>query len=135
MILAVERSAFGSPWGQANILTELENDLSLNFIALSMNKRKALGYICARVIDREGEILRIAVIPEARRMGVGLELLQKIVKTLVQRKVATLYLEVAENNTAALILYKANDFLEYGFRPGYYDAGKTGAKLLRKELS
>jgi Acetyltransferases len=51
----------------------------------------------------------------------------------------SLFLEVAEDNAAALGLYRSLGFVEVGRRPGYYDARSGGGKekqalVLRLEI-
>ena len=49
-------------------------------------------------------------------------------KSAARRSASEIFLEVRENNQAALSLYRQAGFLEVGRRPNYY-AGVTGARF------
>lgn len=96
------------------------------------------GFALGRAIAGEAEILTIAVLPEARRRGVGSRLLSGILD-LARRSGATrAVLETAASNAPAIALYRAAGFGTAGRRPGYYlraDGGKDDALLLEKDLA
>ena len=69
-----------------------------------------------RAIDGEAEILTIGVLPEARGAGIGTFLLG----IMLEEAVSTVFLDVAEDNLAALKLYQGLDFEVVGRRSAYY---------------
>ena len=76
--------------------------------------------------------------PEARRRGLGADLVRAGAEAARARGASTLHLEVAEDNTAALALYRATGFVEAGRRKGYYarpDGSAAAALLLSLKLS
>ena len=75
------------------------------------------GFIVARrVVDSEWEILNLAVAPEARRQGIGRQLLGEILST----GRGSFYLEVRESNTAARQFYERAGFMVVTKRLRYY---------------
>lgn len=64
----------------------------------------------------EEEVLNLAVVPVARRLGIATALLQYAIRPNTRY-----FLEVRESNTSALNLYKRLGFIESGRRPNYYD--------------
>lgn len=76
----------------------------------------------------EAEILNIAVDPEFRRRGVASALLSAVSEVAQ----GTIYLEVAEPNTAAISLYRKHGWEYSGLRPGYYDHGSVNAVVMKK---
>jgi ribosomal-protein-alanine N-acetyltransferase len=82
------------------------------------------GFVLARAAADEAEILTIAVARGSRRRGLGGRLMQMAAGEAAGRGAARLFLEVAEDNEAALALYRALGFAEAGRRPSYY--GKAG---------
>lgn len=91
------------------------------------------GFILLRTVADEAEILTLAVRPESRRQGLGARLVHEGATTAAARGAARLFLEVADDNTAALALYARAGFAEAGRRPGYYarpDGGRQDALIL-----
>ena len=92
------------------------------------------GFVLARAAGGEAEILTLAVLPAARRQGVGAALLAAALQGAVLRAAAVMFLEVAAGNAAALALYRAAGFVEVGRRRRYYADGDD-ALVMRRKLS
>lgn len=88
------------------------------------------GMILARAIDREAEILTLAVDPVARRLGIARGLLHAALRAAAERGAETVFLEVAVDNLAAIGLYRGLGFTEVGRRRRYYADG-TDALVMR----
>ena len=96
------------------------------------------GFLIANVVLDEAEIWTFAVDPGMRRRGHGRALLDMAQKELAATGVKKLFLEVADDNSAARNLYKSSGFTESGRRPNYYrgESGvKTDAILMQKFLT
>ena len=78
------------------------------------------GLIVLQTASDEGEILALAVEAEERRQGVASHLLKAAIELCQERRIASLYLEVAESNAPALRLYEKTGFKTAGRRAGYY---------------
>ena len=78
------------------------------------------GFALGRVAADEAELLTIAVHPDARRRGIGRDLLAAYHAAAQARGAVMSYLEVAETNEGARALYAAEGYAETGRRPGYY---------------
>ena len=89
------------------------------FAALAVDAAP-VGFMLWRVAADEAEILSIGVLPDARRHGIATALLEAAVTSLLAAGVAALFLEVAEDNRAALAFYRAHGFGEVGRRSRYY---------------
>ena len=95
------------------------------------------GFILMRAVADEAEILTLAVRPEARRAGEGGRLVREGVVGAIALGAVRVFLEVAEDNTAARALYAKTGFVEAGRRPGYYaapDGSRRDALLLALNL-
>ncbi len=96
------------------------------------------GFMLCRVIADEGEILTLAVHPDARRKGVADHLMGSFEAHCTANGVTTLFLDVAEDNIAALALYEGRGFVEASRREGYYrlpNGKREDALLMVKDLS
>ena len=98
---------------------------------------RLLGFVLARAVAGEGEILTIAVHPSARRRGIGRRLLADLHAKLRRAACTRLFLEVAADNAPALALYAAAGYARIGLRPAYYprESGpRADALILEKTL-
>jgi ribosomal-protein-alanine N-acetyltransferase len=92
------------------------------------------GMILARVVADEAEVLTLAVDPAARGRGIGRALLDRAMRTALERGAGRLFLEVGASNVAARALYRACGFVEVGRRRAYYRGG-ADALVLRAAIS
>lgn len=95
----------------------------------------AMGFVLARAVAGEAEILSIGVSAAFRRNGLAHLLVAEAGRSAQARGAASMFLEVDENNLAARGLYAAHGFREAGRRKGYYlSEGGGDALLLRADL-
>ncbi|MDB5369492.1 MAG: ribosomal-protein-alanine acetyltransferase [Roseomonas sp.] len=92
------------------------------------------GFILARAVAGEAEVLTLAVAPAARRRGVASRLLAAALAGAASRGAQAIFLEVSYANIAARALYGAAGFVQVGIRRRYYADG-TDALVLRHPLS
>jgi ribosomal-protein-alanine N-acetyltransferase len=94
------------------------------------------GFALGRAVAGEAELVTIAVDPDARRQGAGRSLLAAFEAGARARGTARAFLEVADDNAAALALYAAAGWTETGRRSGYYarGAGRVDAVTMAKRL-
>lgn len=81
---------------------------------------RAVGVASAGQAGADIDIETLAVLPEARRCGVGRLLVHGLAVRGRAVGASRLILEVAVDNGPALGLYRALGFAEVGRRPGYY---------------
>jgi [ribosomal protein S18]-alanine N-acetyltransferase len=95
------------------------------------------GFIISRMAVDEAEILSVAVTRSAQGRGLGGQLLKLHLRRLAGLGMRRVFLEVGEDNTAAIRLYARAGFEQVSRRPGYYqgDAGQqTAALVLRLDF-
>jgi ribosomal-protein-alanine N-acetyltransferase len=96
-----------------------------------------LGFGLYLLAGDSAEILSLAVAREARRRGIGSRLIDAFVADASKAGAREAFLEVAEDNPAAIGLYSRFDFSKVGLRPDYYqrpDSIRISAYLLRRAL-
>ena len=118
--------AFGESWSPLQLGGTMVLDSSFARRALD-SAGIAQGFTLCRSAGPEVELLLIAVTPTQRGNGMGRALLQTACEDARLRGAEEIFLEVRENNDAALALYRQSGFLEIGRRPNYY-AGTTGLR-------
>lgn len=82
--------------------------------------RRGAGFVIARMVAGEGEILSLGVAVSERRSGVGRALLNDALYRLALSGAEDVFLEVGEDNPGAVALYRGLGFREVGRRRGYY---------------
>jgi [ribosomal protein S18]-alanine N-acetyltransferase len=103
-------------WSETQIAESLALPTTQGWLALA--GERAAGFILCQVLEEEIEILAFCVLPDFRRLGIGLALLRDVVTGL--RKGIRVYLEVAEDNQAACSLYERLGFKITRIRSQYY---------------
>ena len=100
----------------------------------SRSERKVLGFIVAEKRRQTGHIITIDVIAEARRVGVGSALLDAAEQKLRENGAATVELETAVNNEAAIRFYKRKGYFVEKTVRGYY-SNHLDALVMSKALT
>ena len=95
---------------------------------------QVLGYLVARQMADEGEILNVGVHPQRRRVGVGRVLVASALARLQSLGAQQAYLEVRESNVGARALYRGFGFTEVSKRAKYYRQPVEDAILLRAAI-
>lgn len=126
----------GEIWGRDPMASLLATPGVLAWLAMEDGDRP-VGLAVLRSGGGESEILTIGVLPAHRRRGHGAALLGAAVTAAIERGSEALFLEVAEDNPAALALYGRLGFAAAGRREGYYrrPEGRADAVILRRDLA
>ncbi|MBQ1263951.1 MAG: ribosomal protein S18-alanine N-acetyltransferase [Oscillospiraceae bacterium] len=132
-IAELEKRCFSDPWSETSIASELDNPLSLWFVAEQSGT--VLGYVGSQSVLDEADMMNIAVCPEARRQGIALSLVEALERALRHKGVIALTLEVRASNLPAKTLYEKIGFSEVGRRKNYYYHPTEDACILKKEWS
>ncbi|MGO4907733.1 GNAT family N-acetyltransferase [Pseudorhodobacter sp. W20_MBD10_FR17] len=95
------------------------------------------GFILGRAIAGEAEVLTLAVAPEWRRQGIARQLMLDFARKAEQNAAETAFLEVAEDNAAAIGLYLSLGYTVGGRRREYFEAPdhkRLDALIMTKSL-
>jgi ribosomal-protein-alanine N-acetyltransferase len=92
------------------------------------------GFIVARQVLTDLEILNLAVRPDARGREIATQLLRQTLKWSESFEARRAILEVRASNLAALRFYERNKFQVVGRRPRYYTGPVEDALLLTRTL-
>ena len=132
-ILELEADALGS-WSQEHLEDELRQPSGFQFVVSDEANGKMLALICGRVMADEAEILKLTVVKNARRKGVGFSLLDFALKYCRTKGAKNCFLELRASNTAARKLYEKIGFFIAGTRKGYYENPREDALLMQHEF-
>jgi ribosomal-protein-alanine N-acetyltransferase len=126
---AIERTVFADPWTPA-AFRELLGPYSL----VATDDGSVTGYVFARVMSDEAEVLNLAVRKDVQRKGIGRHLLDAIFESFRKRGVREVYLEVRVSNAAGQAFYERLGFRQVGRRRSYYDKPREDALILARQL-
>jgi [ribosomal protein S18]-alanine N-acetyltransferase len=93
-----------------------------------------IGFLVVRAVASEMEILNLAVLPTARRRGIGRALLQHALSWASSHGTARVFLEVRHSNAVARQFYEAHGFVGTGTRRNYYQDPVEDALLLMRNV-
>lgn len=129
----VHARAVDRPWSEAELASLLDNQA---VYALISRGDALQGFVLAWAAAGDAEVLTVAVVPEARRKGVGAALVTAAGVAALVRGAAHMHLEVAEDNAAARALYAKLGYEEAGRRHAYYagEGGAVDALVMRRAL-
>jgi ribosomal-protein-alanine acetyltransferase len=116
-----------SQWSR-NDYEALVRDVAPCFVA-EIDGRIA-GFLAARKLTDELEILNLAVACASRRHGIAGQLLRAAMKWAAPEGIAKIYLEVRASNASAKAFYQSYGFRATGTRPNYYGDPADDALLL-----
>jgi len=118
-VMEIERSSFITPWTEGMFRSQLGfADHAINLVLVEDGA--VAGYAAAWIAYDELHLLSIAVVPAARRRGVGSEILRALIERGSARGVVRAILEVREGNAAARAFYRRHGFVDIGTRRRYY---------------
>jgi [ribosomal protein S18]-alanine N-acetyltransferase len=111
---------FPEPWDAASFERLLENPGSTAFVARHGNPQATLGFIVGVLAADDAEILTIGVAKPYQRCGIARRLIDALARAAKKAEAKHLFLDVADDNIPALVLYSRLGFKEIGLRKGYY---------------
>ena len=96
------------------------NLLSRDEVFFFHTEKKMYGYLIARIISGDAEIISLAVDPKERGKGYAKELMDKLIKFAINKKLKSIILEVCVVNLPAINLYLDSGFKKKAIRKKYY---------------
>ncbi len=109
-----------TPWTINSLRYEITNKDSI--LKVAVREEKIIGYVCIRTLLDITHVMKINVLSEDRRNGIGSALFAESLKQLRLNKpdVNSVTLEVRDSNDAATELYNKFGFRKTGSRRNYY---------------
>jgi [ribosomal protein S18]-alanine N-acetyltransferase len=93
------------------------------------------GFLVARILSPDMEIMNLAVLAQWRRKGIAAALLATAENEGRAKKVTRIFLEVRQSNAGAMAFYEGRGFRKMSRRAGYYQDPQEAAILMEKELT
>ncbi len=130
-IMQVEHEAFGvDAWSAETIAADIARPTTKYFAVEAEGVVRGYAGVSA-LSGGEADILTIAVSAALRGQGVGRALLRRLIGEARENSARLIFLEVREDNRAAISLYQSEGFEFIGRRPAYYNDGMTALTMRR----
>lgn len=117
-VVVIEHESFSVPWTKDAFKQEIVNDRAHYLVMEEDNK--IIGYGGFWQILDEGHFTNLAITPSYRNKGLGKKLIEAMLNFARTLDIASVTLEVRENNENALRAYKTLGFQIEGKRSRYY---------------
>lgn len=135
-IMAIESELFPTDaWSQATMAAEIAGRHG-HYLVAESEDGEIDGYagLLAPRGSGQADIQTIAVVPRARRRGLGRTLLRALLDEAQAREATEVFLEVRADNPGARALYAEFGFDEIAVRPRYYQPDGVDAVIMRLAL-
>jgi ribosomal-protein-alanine N-acetyltransferase len=132
----IHATGFYRGWPEAEFTSFLSERDTPVYIACDA-KRRIAGFALIRIAADEAELLTIAVDPKWRGKRIGQALLRAAFDDLLMSPAKRMFLEVSEDNQAAIRLYQGQAFKIISKRKGYYpkpDGSAATALVMARDL-
>ena len=101
-------------------------------LVLTAREREHLaGFAIMQFGEERGHLSLLAVRPDCQRQGVGRRMLEWLTDSALTAGIASIHLELRENNSGARRFYLEQGFAETARIPGYYRGTETAVRMLR----
>ncbi|MGB0551654.1 MAG: GNAT family N-acetyltransferase [Alphaproteobacteria bacterium] len=130
--------SFDEPYPEVVAASLLRTPGAWCLLAFGGPDRTPMGFLIARAILDEAEVLSIGTLSDGRRQGVGTALLRAMFYAARTEGARAVHLEVGEDNPGAIALYRKLNFRPTGRRANYYrraDRRRVAAILMTYDLT
>ncbi len=132
-VLDIERLSFEFAWSEEDFLCCLRQRNCIGMVAERGNL--IAGFMVYELLKSQLHVLNFAVTPDARRQGVGAQMVQKLIDKLSQQRRQEIVLEVRETNLQAQLFFRKHQFLATGVLRGHYDDTTEDAYVMRHVIA
>jgi [ribosomal protein S18]-alanine N-acetyltransferase len=108
-VLAIEGQSFEFHWTEEDFLCCLRQRNCIGMVA--EHDGRVVGFMIYELFKTQLHVLNFAVSPAARRLGVGAQMIEKLINKLSQQRRKQITLHVRETNLPAQLFFQ-----RYGFR-------------------
>ena len=123
-VAALEAHIHAAPWTPDNFREAIAAGYSAR---VGEREGRIVAYGVLMLAPGEAQLLNLSVVPDARRGGLGSQLLAQFLDDARRLGAEQVFLEVRESNAPAIALYRRAGFESVARRESYYPAGNSGA--------
>lgn len=132
-VLRIERASFEYTWSEEDFLRCLRQRNCIGMVA--EQDHEIVGFMIYELHKSKLRILNFAVAPEARRRGVGRQMICRLIDKLSQQRRKEIALDIRETNLPAQMFFASEGFRAVRILRDYYDDTDEDAYVMRYRLS
>lgn len=129
LVLELYQSDFADGWSKEQLKSAFNTG---RFIALGAFYDKLIGVITLSVSFEDADVEGVVVKREFRKNGVATKLFDLAEKTVKEKGVSRLLLEVREGNIPAVSFYQKQGFNKISIRKNYYSDGENALVMVKE---
>ncbi|MGL6194475.1 MAG: ribosomal protein S18-alanine N-acetyltransferase [Thermoguttaceae bacterium] len=127
-VLTIEKSCFEYAWSEEEFMRCLRQRNCIGMVA--EYKGRVVGFMIYELPKTKIHLLNVAVLPEFRRLGVGIQMIAKLIGKLSNQRRNRITLEVRETNLAAQLFFRSLGFRATEILRDFYDEMCEDAYLM-----
>ena len=128
-VLQTEQDSFEYAWTEEDFLRCLRQRNCIGMVA--EQGEKVIGFMIYELHKNKLHILNFAVHPGFRRLGVGAQMVAKLISKLSSHRRTRITLEVRETNLAAQLFFRSQGFRATRVLRAYYEDSGEDAFLMQ----
>ena len=132
-VLQTEQQSFEFAWTEEDFLRCLRQRNCIGMVA--EQGEKVVGFMIYELHKTKLHILNFAVQPTCRRVGVGAQMVAKLISKLSSHRRTRITLEVRETNLVAQLFFRAQDFRAVRVLRSYYEDSGEDAFLMQYKFA
>ena len=127
-------SGLGWSWNPPRVESALRQRDTLTLVACDRGRQadRIVAFAIMQFGEEHAHLSLLAVRPSHRRLGLGRRMLEWLVESAYAAGIAALHLELRASNQGARRFYRAMDFNETAYIPGYYRGREMALRMLRE---
>src|SRR5438128_5100559 len=131
-VLQTEQASFDFAWTEEDFLRCLRQRNCIGMV--DEQGEKVVGFMIYELHKTKLHILNFAVHPLCRRVGVGAQMVAKLISKLSSHRRTRITLEVRETNLPAQLFFRAQGFRALRVLRAYYEDSGEDAFLMQYQL-
>ncbi|QDU58618.1 ribosomal protein S18-alanine N-acetyltransferase [Aeoliella mucimassa] len=131
-VLQIEKGSFEFPWFEEDFVRCLRQRNCIGMVA--EHGERVVGFMIYELHKTRLHVLNFAVAPEYRRLGIGQQMIEKLVSKLSSQRRTRISLEVRETNLSAQLFFKQNGFLATAVLRDFYDDSTEDAYVMQYRI-
>lgn len=128
-VLDIEKNSFEFPWSEEDFIRCLRQRNCIGMVA--EYDERVVGFMIYELHKNQLHVLNFSVRPDARRRGVGQQMINKLVGKLSQQRRNRIVLEIRETNLAAQLFFRNSEFMAVSVLRDYYDDTTEDAYVMQ----
>jgi ribosomal-protein-alanine N-acetyltransferase len=132
-VLKIENASFEYTWSEEDFLRCLRQRNCIGMVA--EQDHEIVGFMIYELHKSKLRILNFAVASEARRRGVGRQMICRLIDKLSQQRRKEIVLDIRETNLQAQIFFRNEGFRAVRILRDYYDDTDEDAYVMRYRLA